>query len=184
MIKLLCFLLLICSLAPQATAQKYLTRNGKITFYSHTPVEDIKATNNEVASTINAATGDMEFKVAIRGFRFKLAAMEEHFNQEEYMNSSQHPRASFKGKIADMSSVNLQKDGTYKVVVSGDLTIKGVTKPVTAPGTITVAGNKLNAVSTFKVPRKQFNIMGKAFVQSKIAEEIEITVNCQYDPIN
>ncbi|HXL55921.1 MAG TPA: hypothetical protein VN958_06680, partial [Chitinophagaceae bacterium] len=43
-------------------AQDYITRNGNISFSSHTPLEDVNAENNEVASTLNTATGAFEFK--------------------------------------------------------------------------------------------------------------------------
>lgn len=164
-------------------AQKFLTRNGKITFYSHTPVEDIKSENNEVASVFNTATGELEFKVAIKSFRFKLAAMEEHFNDANYMESDKYPKAGFKGKIVNLSAVNFTKDGTYNVTVKGDLTIKDVTKPVVAEGTVTVSGGKIKAVSTFNIKRKDFNVIGQSFAQKKIAEDIQLTVDCEYDKL-
>ncbi len=54
-----------------ANAQDYITRNGNISFSSHTPLEDVNAENNEVASTLNSATGAFEFKAAIKSFHFK-----------------------------------------------------------------------------------------------------------------
>src|SRR5215471_15528130 len=87
-------------------AQDYITRNGNITFYSHTPLEDVNAENNEVASTFNSATGAMEFKAAIKSFHFKKAAMEQHFGDDDYMDAEKYPKASFSGKIANLSTVD------------------------------------------------------------------------------
>ena len=164
-----------------ADSQIYITRNGNISFYSHTPLEEIKAQNNEAVSIINPATGDVEFKVAIKSFHFAKTSMEEHFNDEDYMASAKYPKAAFKGKISNISAVNFSRDGTYSIGVNGDLTIRDVTKPVYAPGTITVKSGSIIVNSTFKVKRKEFNVIGEAFVQSKISEDIGITVNCQYD---
>jgi len=50
--------------------------------------------------------------------------MQEHFN-ENYVESDKFPYATFKGKITD--DVDLSKDGTYNVSVSGDFTVHGVT---------------------------------------------------------
>jgi polyisoprenoid-binding protein YceI len=161
--------------------QTYITRNGNISFYSHTALEDIKAENNEAVSVLNAATGDLEFKVAVKSFHFEKTAMEDHFNNDDYMASEKFPKAGFKGKITNVSSVNFSKDGVYNVSVTGDLTIRDVTKPVTANGTITVKGGNITVTSTFTIKRKDYNVIGEAFVQKKISEDIQITINCAYE---
>jgi len=174
--------LFICLLfASYVNAQDYLTRNGNVSFYSHTPVEDIKASNNEVVSLLNSSTGTFEFKVAVKSFHFAKQSMEDHFNNSDYMDSEKYPKASFSGKITNLSAVNFTKDGTYNVTVDGNLTIKDVTKPVSAKGTITVSGGKVTAQSTFTVKRLDYHVVGESFVQKKISEDIQITVNCQYD---
>lgn len=164
-----------------AKTQTYITRNGNISFYSHTGVEEIKAQNNEAVSVLNAATGDIEFKIAIKSFHFPKTAMEEHFNDKDYMASEKYPKAAFKGKVANIALVNFSKDGVYTISVSGNLTIKDVTKPVSANGTLTIKNGSATVTSTFKVLRKDYHIIGESFVQKKIADEIEIAVNCQYD---
>lgn len=162
-------------------AQDYLTRNGNISIYSHTDLEDVKGNNNEVVSLFNSATGSFDFKVAIKSFHFVKAAMEDHFNDENYMETDKYPKAGFSGKISNMADVNFSKDGVYTVTVSGNLTIKDVTKPVTAKGTITVKNNKVSVQSIFTVKRKDYHVMGQSFVQSKLSDDIQITVNCDYD---
>lgn len=162
-------------------AQDYLTRNGRISFFSSTPIEDIEAVNNEVVSTLNSATGDFSFRVAILGFKFDAVDMEKSFNGESYMNSAKYPRAGFTGKITDMSKVNLKKDGSYAITVKGNLTIKNVTKPITATGTITVKGGKITAKSEFKIKRAEYNVSGEAIHEKKIGQVISITVDCTYD---
>ena len=148
-------------------SQTYITRNGNVSFYSHTALEDVKAQNNEAVSVLNAATGDLEFKVAIKSFHFAKTAMEEHFNNDDYMASEKYPKAGFKGKIDNISAVNFSKDGTYNVSVSGDLTIRDVTKSITATGTITVRDGNVTVTSTFSVKRKEYNVIGESFVTEK-----------------
>jgi len=162
-------------------SQNYITRNGNVSFYSHTPLEDIKAQNNEAVSVLNASTGDLEFKVAIKSFHFAKTAMEDHFNDDDYMSSEKYPKAGFKGKIDNISAVNFSKDGTYNVSVSGDLTIRDVTKSIKATGTITVSGGNVTVNSTFTVKRKEYNVIGESFLQKRIGEDIQITINCQYE---
>jgi polyisoprenoid-binding protein YceI len=168
--------LLLTAAAGNLYAQKYMTRTGKISFFSSTPVENIEAFNNEVASVLDAKSGDLVFQVPIKSFKFEKALMQEHFN-ENYMESDKYPKAEFKGKVADISKVNFSKDGTYNVTTSGKLTIHGVTKDVSIPGTITVKGKQVTANSEFKVKTADYNISIPKLVEGKIAKEIEVTVN-------
>lgn len=179
--KKLVFLMIVTMMAGSAFAQDYLTRNGKISFHSSTPIEDIDAVNNEVLSSLNTATGEFNFRVAILGFKFDAVDMQKHFNGDTYMNSAKYPRASFTGKITDLSSVDFKKDGTYNVTVQGNLTIKDVTKPVSASGTITVKGGKITARSEFKIKRAEYNVSGEAIHEKKIGQVITIKVDCTYD---
>jgi polyisoprenoid-binding protein YceI len=174
-------ILLVASATVSVFAQDYLTRNGKITFHSSTPIEDIDAVNNEVVSTLNTATGQFDFRVAILGFKFDAVDMQKHFNGETYMNSKAYPKASFSGKVSDLSKVDFKKDGTYNVTVAGNLTIKNVTKPVAASGTITVKGGKITAKSEFKIKRAEYNVSGEAIHEKKIGQVITINVDCTYD---
>jgi len=159
-----------------ADAQRYMTRTGRITFFSSTPIENIEAINNEASSVLNAATGELVFQVPIRSFKFEKALMQEHFN-ENYMESDKFPKAEFHGKVADISSVNFRKDGVYPAQVTGKLTIHGVTRDVATAGTLTIKGNSAVAAAKFKVRPADYDIKIPSVVAGKIAEEIEVTVN-------
>src|SRR5678810_1414316 len=107
----------------------------------------------------NATTGDLEFKIAVKSFHFVKTAMESHFNDDDYMASDKYPKAGFKGKITNISAVNFSKDGMYNVTASGDLTVRDVTKPVTAKGTITVSNGNVTVASVFTIKRKEYNVI-------------------------
>jgi polyisoprenoid-binding protein YceI len=180
--KKLFILLMLISVATTAVlAQDYLTKNGKISFHSSTPIEDIDAVNNEAVSTLNTTNGQFDFRVAILGFKFDAVDMQKHFNGETYMDSKKYPKASFSGKISDLSKVDFKKDGTYNITVAGNLTIKDVTKPVTTTGTITVKGGKIIAKSEFKIKRADYHVTGEAIHEKKIGQVITINIDCTYD---
>ncbi|HET9057387.1 MAG TPA: YceI family protein [Chitinophagaceae bacterium] len=164
-----------------ATAQPvFFTKNGTISFFSRTPLENIDAKNTSVASKINTQTGDMEFQLLIKGFQFKKSSMQQHFNEKSYMDSDNFPKSYFKGKIIDLSKINFKKDGVYNITVEGDLTIHGVTKKVSTIGVITVVGEKINAKSGFVVKLADYKVSVPQFVSQKIAESVEIKVDCDY----
>jgi hypothetical protein len=178
--KKLTLLLVAASLSIASYSQTYFTRNGKISFFSSTAVEDIKAENNEAVGTLNATSGELSFQALIKSFVFPKAAMQEHFNGAQYMNSDQFPQSSFKGTITNFKAVNLKKDGTYPVKVSGNLTLHGITKPVVADGTVTVAKGVVTSKAVFKINREEYGVTVPAYAGSKIAKDIEVTVDCTY----
>ncbi len=179
--KQIIILLAVVSLSfTHVNAQKIFTKNGTISFFSKTSLEDIKADNNQVMSVLNTQTGEFQFSMLIKSFRFQKALMEEHFN-ENYMESDEFPKATFKGAITDIKAVNFSKDAVYTVTVNGDLTIHGVTKKASAAGTITISAGKVSAASKFPVKLSDYNISIPKLVKDNIAETIEVTVNCQFD---
>ncbi len=161
--------------AYQGNAQKLMTRTGKISFFSSTPVENIEAFNNEVAGALDTKTGDLMLIVPIKSFKFEKALMQEHFN-ENYMESDKFPKAEYKGK-ADLSGVNFTKDGSYKVKASGKLTMHGVTKDVSVPGTIVVKAGSATVNAKFTVNPSDYGIKIPAVASSKISDKIEVTVD-------
>jgi polyisoprenoid-binding protein YceI len=159
-----------------------MTKTGKVSFSSRAKsIEKVEADNNEVSSILNTQTGDFVFAVLMKSFHFQLALMEEHFN-ENYVESTKYPKSTFKGKITSLSSVNFTKDGNYAITVEGDMTLHGVTKKITAPGTITVKGGKIATTSKFVIKLKDYNITIPSLVADKISEEIDIAVDCKYEP--
>ncbi len=176
------FILLILIGTIYSSAQtKYFTKSGSVSFYSHTPFEDIKAENNQVASIMDIGTGEMIFEILMRSFKFDQALMEEHFN-ENYLESDKFPKAKFKGKITNISSIDFSKDGTYNVEVEGDMTIHNTTKPVKISGTFEVKGTKLSGNSKFQLDPKDYNIEIPSVVKTKFADKFDITVNMVYLP--
>jgi polyisoprenoid-binding protein YceI len=163
------------------TQSIFMTRSGQISFFSKTPMENIDGTNNEVTSIMDTGKGELVFAVLVKSFRFEKALMEEHFN-ENYMESSKFPKATFQGKITNASSIKFDKDGTYNATVEGDLTIHGVKQHQTYTGTITVSKGKITAISNFTVKLADYNIEVPSLVAEKISPTIEIRVNCQYEP--
>jgi hypothetical protein len=165
-----------------ANAQKFMTRNGFLSFYGHTPMEDIKADNNQVASVLDISNGELVFQVLIKSFHFERALMEEHFN-ENYMESDKIPKAEFKGKITNLSQVDFKKNGTYDVTVEGDLKIHDVTNKVSVKGSIEVTSSGINAKSKFNVVPEDYKINIPGVVREKIAKSLEVTTDMKYTPL-
>jgi len=180
--KRLIILSLLTMLVLSASGQKYMTKSGFISFVSHTPMEDIKGDNNQVAGVLDISTGDMVFQILIKSFHFEKTLLEEHFN-ENYMESEKFPKASFKGKITNLASVDFNKNGSYEVLVEGDLTIRDVAKKMSVKGILEVVTGGVNANAKFTITPEDFNIKIPSVVRENIAKTIEVTVAMKYAPV-
>lgn len=180
--KKLILVLLALSIATVANAQeKYISRTGHIWFYSKTPVEVIEAHNNQVATVINTTKGTIAFDLLIKSFKFERALMEEHFN-ENYMESGKYPKCTFSGKFVNFDVSSFRKNGSYKVTIEGDMTMHGITKHISNPGTIEVKDGKILARSKFNIKPEDYNIQIPGLVRDKIASNMETTVDIMYEP--
>lgn len=170
-------LLFLVFLAQAVSAQKFFTRDAKVQFdaTAKSSPENIKASNNSGTIVLDQATGRLEAAVLTKAFQFEKALMEEHFN-ENYMESSKYPKATFKGKIDDPSKVSLDKDGTYTTNISGDLTMHGVTKPVTTAATFVVKNGKITASAKFNTVLSEYKIAIPGLVADKLAKEAKISI--------
>lgn len=182
--KLLILVVLLAGVIVQAQAQgKFYTRDGHISFFSSTDVEDIDAHNNKVASVLDVATGQLEFAVLMKAFEFKKALMQEHFN-ENYVESDKFPKAQFKGKVLSIGSVDFKKDGEYPVQVEGELTIKDVTKPIRTDARLIIKNGVPQGVTAFTIKPADYNIQIPSVVRKNIAEEIQVKVEMPYQALN
>lgn len=158
---------------------RYFTKNGLITFAAGTALEDIDGVNKSASSVFDVNTGQIEFGVLIKGFEFKRALMQEHFN-ENYMESDKYPKAVFRGKITNANKVNFSKDGAYPVTVKGILEMHGIKKEMEAAGTMRVAGATVSASATFEILLADYNISIPGLVKDKISNTVNVKLECNY----
>ena len=157
--------------------KRYFTKTGNISFRAGTAVEDIDGINKSTTCIFDAASGDIQFAILVKGFEFKSALMMEHFN-ENYMESDKFPKSTFKGKISNPEKNNFQKDGTYPVTVKGTLEIHGVKKEVETTGTFKVTGETVLATADFNILLEDYKIEIPGLVKDKISKTAKIHVNC------
>jgi polyisoprenoid-binding protein YceI len=175
-------LFLLCFSITGISQEKFYTKTGKITFFSAASLENIEAVNRSVTTVLNTKTGDLQFSVLMKGFEFKKALMQEHFN-DKYVESDKFPKASFNGTITNNSSINYTVNGSYPANVKGKLTIHGITKDIETKGTIVVKDGKVTASAVFMVLVADYNITIPKLYRDNIAKSIKVTVDCSLSPL-
>lgn len=161
-------------------SQKMITRSGEIKFEASMPAfEQIAAKNNTVSCIFDTSSGEIAALALVKAFRFKVPLMEEHFN-ENYIESDQFPKATFKGKVANFYFSKVAS-GKATFDVEGDLTLHGVTKKVKTKITFVQLGEKLILTCIFKVNPIDYNIKIPSIVKSKIAETVEVNLKFELE---
>jgi polyisoprenoid-binding protein YceI len=154
-----------------AQSTLYATSAGQTSFFSKTPVEDIKAVNKKTQVILNTTSGEIAVRMNMRDFDFPNELMEEHFN-ENYMESAKYPTSTFKGKVDQ--DIDLTKNGTYNLTASGTFTIHGKSQNRTLKGDITVKGGEILINSEFNVSLSDHSIDVPKIVFVKIAQNIQV----------
>lgn len=158
-------------------AQRYKTATGHIWFSSVSPLETIEAHNRQVIALLDKSSGAIAYKVIMKSFEFKKAAMQDHFNTQ-YLHTDKYPNATFDGRFTDPSAIRYDKDGTYNIEAEGKLSIHGVTKEIKEKGSVTVKGKTVTTSSTFTINLDDYNVTIPSNYVNNISRTITIHVDC------
>ena len=164
---------LLCIIATFAQ-EKLVTKNGKIKFEASVPsFEEIKAVNENATCILNTKTGEIASLALIKGFKFKIALMEEHFN-ENYLESTRYPKATFRGKIKDFNMAELT-NVSKEYALKGDLEMHGKSKEINSIAKIKNTGKGVEIEINFSVNASDFNIDIPSVVKYKISNKINVS---------
>ena len=173
-LKLISLLIVICLSSFAQT--KVITKSGKLTFEASVPAfEEVKAKNEAATVVLNINTGDIASLVLIKGFRFKVALMEEHFN-ENYMESDSYPKATFKGKIDNFDIAKLTE--TAKVyTIKGKMEMHGKTKDITITASIKKSNDGIEIDADFSLNTDDYGIEIPSIVSKKVSKKVSIKLD-------
>ncbi|MFH4967369.1 YceI family protein [Gaetbulibacter sp. M240] len=171
------YLLFICFFAN--SQNKFLTKTGEVIFEASVPsFEEVKADNKAVTAIINTENGEFASLILVKGFRFKNALMEEHFN-ENYAESNKYPKATFKGVIDDFDVSELSNDVIHKTI-HGTMTFHGQSKKLDdVKLSLSKKGNSIFMTGNFMMKASDYNIEIPKIVSNKVTNEVQVDFEFQ-----
>ena len=171
------FLLSVLLFSLMSNAQtKMITKTGKITFEASVPAfEEVKAKNENVTCILNPQTGEIASLALMKSFKFKIALMEEHFN-ENYIESDKYPKATFRGKIQNFDISKLSATAK-EYTIKGKLELHGKSKEISIPAKIKKTTEGIEIISNFEVNTDDFNIEIPSVVSKKVTKKVAVTLN-------
>lgn len=114
-----------------------------------------------------------------------------HLKSADFFDVAKHPEGTFEltnvkaytgDAVKDSNDVRQDEISEYKVtnpthLISGNLTLKGVTKNIEFPARITVSGNTAEAVAKFNIDRKEWGIVYPGQPDDLIRDAIHLGVS-------
>ena len=173
--KLLLFSLIFCVSLLQSQ-EKLISKNGTIMFEASVPsYEEVSAINNDVSCILNLKNNEITSLTFLKGFRFKLALMEQHFN-ENYIESDRYPKSYFKGTIENFNASKLTETPTaYNI--NGKLELHGKSKKINFIANIKKTVEGIIIQSNFTLNADDFDIEIPALVKNKVSNKINVTTD-------
>jgi polyisoprenoid-binding protein YceI len=125
----------------------------------------------------------VEFTAKIESIDTGVAPRDKHLRTADFFDAEKYPEMTFK-------STSVERKGKSGYVLHGDLTLKGVTKPVALPFTITGAikdpwGNtRFGIAAQTKINRRDYGITwGKALEGGGFDVGNEVTIDLQLEAV-
>ncbi|GAK91697.1 hypothetical protein JCM19297_1649 [Nonlabens ulvanivorans] len=157
--------------------ERYQTRTGTISFEASVPTfEPIQAVNKSTTVVLDMKTGNIAALALIKGFRFPIALMQEHFN-ENYIESDDYPQAVLRGTLSDFDSNRFSQNTSTTFILNGTLELHGQKKMISVPVLLSQSGDNIQLESNFDLKPADFNIEIPSVVSNKIAQEVQVSVN-------
>ena len=124
--------LALAAAAPALAAPETYVLDGTHSFprfsYSHfgysTQLSRFDKTTGKIVFDKTAKTGAVDIVIDTKSVNTGYATFNEHIQGEDFLDTAKYPTATFK-------STKVVFDGDKPVAVEGNLTLKGVTRPVT-----------------------------------------------------
>jgi polyisoprenoid-binding protein YceI len=147
---------------------------GSIAFVSEAPLEIIKASSSALTGVVDLRQRSFAISVPVSSFQgFNSALQREHFN-ENYMESSRFPKATFSGRIIE--EIDFSQPGTHTIRAKGKLVLHGVEQERILKIQIQASPKGFSARAAFSVLLEDYQISIPRVVNQKIAEEIQVQV--------
>ncbi|MBI1287386.1 MAG: YceI family protein [Flavobacteriales bacterium] len=157
----------------------YSSDSSSVSFFSHTPLEDIKAVNHASTAMIEMMSQVVKIQVPVAAFQFENHLMQEHFN-EGYLEPQKFQYATFRGKLSD--SLDLSIDTVYMVQATGMLSLHGLDRAHTFVGKIVCQDSIAQLTSGFELVLADHEVKVPGAVFDNIAKLVKVDVYFRMHP--
>ncbi len=164
--------------APAGSATKYSfsAADSKVEWVGAKVTASHDGKFGEFKGTVDLVDGDptksrVSVSIATASIAVEPAKLNGHLKSPDLLDVEKFPEATF----VSTSIASGATGGTH--TVTGNLTLHGVTKSISFPATIAVAGDQVTVQASFGINRKDFNIVYPGMPDDLIKDEVLIRLN-------
>jgi polyisoprenoid-binding protein YceI len=151
---------------------------------THLGISDISGTFNDFDAKVTASKPDfsdavIELTAKVASIDTRVEARDNHLKSADFFDAAKYPEMNFK-------STSLKKAGKDKYKLTGDLTLHGITKPVSLDleykGAVENPMSKKQTAGfkvTGTIKRSDFNL-GSGFPEPMISNEVRIEADGEF----
>jgi polyisoprenoid-binding protein YceI len=154
----------------------------------HMMISNVKGSFSGLTGTLIEDTADpilsqVEATIDISSINTGDEQRDAHLKSGDFFHHEEHPVMTFK-------STRVEKKGNEEYAVTGDLTVRGVTKPVTfavegptTPGKDPWGNTRIGLSATTKINRKDFGLTWNAALETGgilVGEDVQISLEVQF----
>lgn len=163
-------------------------KRNQVKFFSTTPLEDITGISNDVKGKVTFNVADLKtmkgsIKISVASIKTAIDLRDEHLRSDNWLSADKYPEITF--AIKKVENIKVLEDNRIEAKVTGDFTVRGVTKETVADVTLTyldaneqtaqyAPGDLLGVQAKFNIKLSDFNVNNMVIGQ-KVSENIEIT---------
>jgi polyisoprenoid-binding protein YceI len=161
--------------------------HSQITFaVKHLGISTVRGTFDAFSGTIDEQDGVIsgaDITIDVASLNTGTAQRDDHLRSADFFDVTNHPTANFRLLSAQRTGENL--------TAQGELTIRGVTKPVTLTGEIggpakdPWGNTKVSATLSTKLPRKEWGLTWNATLETGgllVSEDVKLDIELQAAP--
>lgn len=155
------------------------SKKNLVKFISEAPIENFEGVSNNIDGYLFFNGEDftngssLYFEVDLRTIDTGIGLRNRHM-RENYLETDKFPIASFKGEI---SALEKTEENIYKVRVTGEMSIHGLTKKHEIEGTIKKDNNNIEIITKFDVNLNDHKIEVPKLMFFKINEIMDLRLN-------
>lgn len=182
----------------EATTFKMNPEQGglnRVLFENDAPFESITGVTSAVTGELkvdlkNPSTATGSLSIPVESIRTGIPNRDGHLQSEEWLNAKAYPTIGFVIDKIETAAKELTDGTKVEATVSGKITIKGVTKPVTAKAFVTfrkateetkkvwIKTDVLVVRAVFKLNIRDFGVNPPEHLAGvKVADEVEVKVS-------
>ena len=167
------------------------TGRNQALFFSEARYENVTGLANDVWGDISFDTQDIlstlegEISISTASIKTGIKLRDEQLQSVMWLYSEKYPLISF--RIRKVNSVELIEPNLVKIMVTGDFTLHGQTRPVYASAKIKYIaendytktirpGNLVNISARFNIKLSDFKV-NNSFIGDRVSDDILITAN-------